>query len=349
MLQSRKMLLEKGFHSRKIRQEIEAGTLTRVGPGRYIEGKLHPHELLRVLSQLYPNVTFSHETALHIYGFTELTWPLRGKAPCNTTVRNTSHMQVSRTRLANFQWHKEIRVTNPVHTVIDLLKRDGYWMRDAEGNYPFREFADAPQGPTTGPHVDGMPAAMHSDVDEAAHSPVATIPDLKALLVRHYSGLRGRDNLAADLRKLGRTDARAVNKLLADTEIGTSSGMERRLLRALKTEGLDPIANYRVGPYAYDLAFPAQRVLVELDSWHYHSDAPAFITDRWKANAAARAGYTILRFTDWCLKEHFLTVLTEIRLAVEAHRTRKRLRAKQINPVWRWHTALAAMSTTLRE
>ena len=50
-------------------------------------------------------------------------------------------------------------------------------------------------------------------------------------------------------------------------------------------------ANYPVGRYVVDIAFPRQRVAIEIDGWAFHSDQPAFQNDRERQNWLALQGW----------------------------------------------------------
>jgi very-short-patch-repair endonuclease len=46
-----------------------------------------------------------------------------------------------------------------------------------------------------------------------------------------------------------------------------------------------------------DLAYPGQRLLIELDGWSAHGTKRAFRSDRRRQNSLVLAGWTLLRFT----------------------------------------------------
>ena len=66
------------------------------------------------------------------------------------------------------------------------------------------------------------------------------------------------------------------------------------------------------GPWRIDLAFPEQKVAVEVDGWAWHVDADRFRADRRKQNAFVRAGWDPLRFTWQDLDRRPVAVLDEI-------------------------------------
>jgi very-short-patch-repair endonuclease len=83
---------------------------------------------------------------------------------------------------------------------------------------------------------------------------------------------------------------------------GADSDGEVLLLQLLRAAGLEPVRQFRMGPWRFDLAWPDARVLVELDGGHHRSASQLRADDR-KQNAAILAGWTVLRFT-WDRVEH---------------------------------------------
>jgi very-short-patch-repair endonuclease len=56
--------------------------------------------------------------------------------------------------------------------------------------------------------------------------------------------------------------------------------------------------NVRVGPYEVDFLWRAERLVVEVDGYAYHSDRATFRSDRARDREPARRGLTVLRFAD---------------------------------------------------
>lgn len=78
----------------------------------------------------------------------------------------------------------------------------------------------------------------------------------------------------------------------------TKSELERRILPALAAAGLPaPRVNERVAGHEVDLHWPAQRVVVELDSRTWHTDPRAFEQDRIRDGDLLAAGWRVLRVT----------------------------------------------------
>lgn len=103
---------------------------------------------------------------------------------------------------------------------------------------------------------------------------------------------------AAWCRMSGATGATAARSLLVVAGDRAASHAERRLVRLLRDAGVTGwVLGYAFGPYELDLAFPEQRVAIELDGWAWHSDVERFRRDRIKGNDLVTAGWTLLRVT----------------------------------------------------
>jgi very-short-patch-repair endonuclease len=105
------------------------------------------------------------------------------------------------------------------------------------------------------------------------------------------------DQLERNPRRPG---TRALRRLL-DLDGGpafTRSEAERRLLRLVRAAELPtPRVNSRLGRYEVDFLWPEQRLVVEVDSFRFHSPRPRFERDRARDAALAAAGYTVIRVT----------------------------------------------------
>lgn len=93
------------------------------------------------------------------------------------------------------------------------------------------------------------------------------------------------------------------------------SAAERLAHAALRDAGIRGWhSNYAVSigsnTYFIDIAFPAQRLAVEIDGREFHSDRAQFEKDRRRQNALVSAGWTVLRFT-WAMiqESSWLTTL----------------------------------------
>jgi very-short-patch-repair endonuclease len=115
-------------------------------------------------------------------------------------------------------------------------------------------------------------------------------------------------------RHLGRPGWRRVRDLLIAAADRADSAAERLLVRILRAGGVTGwVLGFPFPPWRIDLAFPQQKVAIEVDGWAWHVDAERFRNDRRKQNALVRAGWDPLRFTWHDLDGRPTAVLTEIR------------------------------------
>lgn len=195
--------------------------------------------------------------------------------------------------------------------------------------------------------------------------PVAAVRDLlgsrsaeaRAFLEKHYAGRNGNATLAADLAGMGRipTELRA---LIDTASIASDSKSEQRLARALKARGLTIIQNHQLGFYHWDIAIPAARILIDLDSYRYHAalgngeNEKTFVIDRWKANDGIRRGWTVLHYTGECVYRHLDKVVEQIMATVtwmlNGGGTGDGIPAERLpfedRSLFRWHSTVRAVA-----
>jgi uncharacterized membrane protein YphA (DoxX/SURF4 family)/very-short-patch-repair endonuclease len=75
-------------------------------------------------------------------------------------------------------------------------------------------------------------------------------------------------------RNVGRHGSAAMHRMLVAAADRADSAAERLLVRLLREAGIGGwVLGYPFGPYRIDLAFPAERVAIEVDGWAWHVDA----------------------------------------------------------------------------
>ncbi|MGQ0777944.1 MAG: endonuclease domain-containing protein [Pseudonocardiales bacterium] len=127
----------------------------------------------------------------------------------------------------------------------------------------------------------------------------------------------------AHCRNLGRRGAAAASQLLSVAADRAASHAERLQVRLLRDAGITGWElNYPLGNYLIDVAFPAQRVAIEVDGWAWHMTPDRFIRDRQRQNAIVNLGWTVLRFTWHDLSERPEAVINEIRTTLLSSPTR---------------------------
>ncbi len=123
----------------------------------------------------------------------------------------------------------------------------------------------------------------------------------------------------AHLRNKGRYGSPAARRLLLAADEGARSAAERLLVQLLRRAGITGwTAQYPVVGYRADVAFPASRVVIEVDGLAFHSDSDTFHRDRVRQNAISLAGWQVLRFTWLDLVEYPQRVIAEIEYAISA-------------------------------
>ncbi len=149
----------------------------------------------------------------------------------------------------------------------------------------------------------GLPGGQHT-FDRALQRHVK-VPDLERAVTRlwHAYGVvaaRGSLGLATD---------------------GTVSPPERTLAAAMAAAGLHQISagvTVVAGGRRYwlDFAEPRRKVAIEVDGVRAHTDPEVFAADRTRQNALIRAGWTVLRYTPWQIRDDLAAIVAEIQATV---------------------------------
>lgn len=93
-------------------------------------------------------------------------------------------------------------------------------------------------------------------------------------------------------------------RLVEESSDNPWSAAERQFHRMLRAGGITGWrGNHPVGDHPVDVAFPAERLAIEIDGKHFHGDA-TFEKDRWQQNALVLAGWRVLRFT-WTMIDNY--------------------------------------------
>lgn len=79
----------------------------------------------------------------------------------------------------------------------------------------------------------------------------------------------------------------------------SDSGLERRFLSIVRAANLPrPQTQATVSGYRVDFYWPTLKLVVEADGWRYHRTPGEQATDRRRDQAHARAGLSVLRFSE---------------------------------------------------
>lgn len=189
--------------------------------------------------------------------------------------------------------------------------------------------------------VTPLQAAVDADLPDG---------DLREFLAGAYHGIGAQGVLEQDLAALvtGKLKAR---QLLAATATGAASRLERQAFAIVRDALADlPVTvqvNQMVGNYCYDLVIPEARVAVEVDSYMFHADGGvgttvgSFIKDAWKGNEVTHLGWTLQRYTNYCINEAPDEVTPDIRRLVLSRMNRQgvELPGPLDDPIWLRHPA----------
>ncbi|HIW91599.1 MAG TPA: hypothetical protein H9870_08065 [Candidatus Corynebacterium avicola] len=203
----------------------------------------------------------------------------------------------------------------------------------------------------TGPSILSKGVRVVSPIEAATAMTIANHGGLRRGLERRYQGTRGNERLAEHLAAMPPRRRAIATELLEGIVTGTASSLEQKAVRGI-VDGLDGLdvtvqINAMVRGYRFDIVIPEAKVCIEIDSQTYHAPGKAttdaFLNDRWKGNAAARWGYTLLRYSDVDVNQAMPFVQAEVRDTVEfvlAHPRGRTSRAVEIptdRQWWLWH------------
>jgi very-short-patch-repair endonuclease len=256
---SRRQLLELGFGPATITRRIRDGRLNPVHAGVYLVGHEAAPELALEMAATLAcrGAVLSHRTAARLWRLIELPSTL----PIDVTVDRGWAPARARIR---------------VHRVGPIDRRD---IRDFRGI------------PITSPPRTILDLAFALD-----------LPRLEAVVATgERRGIVRTAELEEQLgRNRGRRGAPALAMLLGRIAKPalTRSVAERRLLSLLRSRGLRGFnTNVPIAPYEVDVAWPAERVVVELDGYAFHADRAAFERDRHRDAELQARGYRVIRVT----------------------------------------------------
>lgn len=198
--------------------------------------------------------------------------------------------------------------------------------------------------------VNSVPAT--SAIETAVHCPELGRDRLRQFLARAYNGIRGSEQLAADLAQLPPRYRGPATDLIDGLVVGTASDLEAMALRGIvkALDGVDVTiqVNTMVLGYRFDVVIPEAKVCIEIDSRRYHSSRSAkpedFVKDRWKGNTVARFGWTLLRYPEDSVLNEMDAIIEQVRDTVVFNLENPRSRKERDgmiptdHPVWTWHS-----------
>ena len=200
----------------------------------------------------------SHRSAAHLWAL--LPYPAQQR-PINVTVRSR---------------HSRLRPGIRVHRVGRLDPRDVRTYNRVPVTTPARTLLDLAGAES--------PRAFEQALAEAETRRLVTRRHLEAVLERN----RKRPG-AGVLRAALARDA---------SPAWTRSEAEERFLALIRKAGLPaPETNVQLGPYEVDLLWRAERLIVEVDGFRFHSSRAAFERDRLRDAELQADGFRVIRVT----------------------------------------------------
>ncbi len=122
-------------------------------------------------------------------------------------------------------------------------------------------------------------------------------------------------------RNPGRRALRPINRLLKALREppATRSELERLFLDFCRAYGIpEPVFNVVVAGYEVDAWWPGTLIVVELDSYGFHSSRSAFEKDREKDLDLKLAEYEVIRITDRRIKSDPVALAEKLRRMLKA-------------------------------
>jgi very-short-patch-repair endonuclease len=179
--------------------------------------------------------------------------------------------------------------TVEVSTTRDV-RRSGIWIHRV-GRFGPGEVGEVDDIPVTSPARTILDLAGRLDADELEHV-IAEAHAQRAIKEGELEGL-----LTLYRHRHGIAPLRALIEAHREPK-RTRSKAERRLLRLIRDRGLpEPETNPIVEGHEVDLYWPEHHLVVEFDSFRFHSSRRAFETDRYRDQRLAARGIAVIRVT----------------------------------------------------
>jgi very-short-patch-repair endonuclease len=266
---SRDQLLELGLSADAIKRRLRAGRLHQIHRGVYAVGHTvlsrHAHWMAAVLF-CGPGTVLSHWSAAALWGIRDhYGGPIHVSSPRKTKSRGPMHRHHALLPADEVGTEAGIPVTSVPRTTFDLAatSNDPHLVENLLRQSEYRRLYD--------------PLSLWD-------------------LLERYPGQRGSRAARTALASLGKGSGEADGTL---EECFLAFLDAHRLLRPNLNVWLE-VGGHR---YKVDCLWPAQRQIVELDSWQAHGTHSAFHADRSRNRRLEAAGYRVTNLT-WHHLEH---------------------------------------------
>jgi predicted transcriptional regulator of viral defense system len=269
-----------GCDLRRLPRLVANGTLIRESRGVYrlAAYPFGPDQRLMIATRIGGVV--SHGTAAQLWGFDgfdESTTHLT--VPHGFRVSAPGWVRVHETRrslVGLTATRRGVSVTNPLRTALDLAGRPS-------GDAQYQRF-----------------------LDHCVAQRLLTLRSLEKFAWERGANVRGIGRLRALLTDLCQIDSVAEAELV---EILVAAGIDRPITQFELRDGFRFVARL-------DLAWPAQRVALEIDGYRYHADARSFVSDRERGNRIVALGWALLRTTPTAVRQRPHMVISDVTAAL---------------------------------
>lgn len=256
---SRNQLLDLGFSAREVDNLVRSCTLRRLHRSVYLLGQVEP-PLAREMAAVLAcgsNAVLSHRNAAVLWGLLPIT--AAATPEVSVPARNPG-----------------LKPGIVIHRVVALDPRDVTKLERIPITRPARTLVDL--------------AAL---LDRR---------ELERALAEAYAKRRfTRAALGAVLNRAANAPGTAALRRALATDLApalTRSEAEERLLGLIRKAGLpSPEVNARLERYEVDFLWPAERLVVEVDGFRYHSSRAAFERDRLRDAKLQAQGHRVMRVT----------------------------------------------------
>ena len=282
---TRDELLAAGLSSGQIQAKLASGALIRVHPGVYVVG----HLALAPYALEAAALMACRPRALLARRTATGLWRLPGE-----TLKEIEIVVVGR--------HRRSLNGVDVGSIDQLAPGELRWVDGLPVTSPSLTLLDV----AADLNRNRLTAALH----EARVQRIVTDDQLRQTLETHPNR-RGARSLGALLGAEGSAKV-------------TRSEAERLALRLMRNSGLDPGSDVPLGPYRVDFLFRAEKLIVEVDGFRFHSTPSRFAADRHRIAALTAMGYVVFPLTWNDLTDGAEVAMRRLTAALEKRRRANR-------------------------
>lgn len=283
---TRRQLLGLGVETNMIDRALDRGRLHRVHQGVY---SMMPLTVLPPLAREHAAILACGERALLSRHSAAAVWGMRPFVEGDVDI----------TVIGSERGRKRKGIH--VHRIRSLDQRDARHYNGLPITSPARTLLDI------APHTSAR--SFEWAIDQALTKRLTTNSQIRAVLATYPR--------AAGIARL-----RALTDPDRPTTL-TRSHPEEHLFRHLRQAGIrTPEANAKIGNYTADFLWRAEKVILEIDGYHYHHTRTAFERDHQRDSEHQRHDFLVIRVTPRQLERNLEALLVQIAITLERRRPR---------------------------